>query len=225
MRSIYFVLIGCALLSLTSCIEILDDITLNNDGSGTIKYAINLSASKSKISAILKLDSLDGRPVPSIEDLEVRIQTIKKRLTSKTGITNVMVESNYDNFIFKLRFDFASVAALQSAMKEVVLEESKEQNRQALDADWLSWDGTKLTRSIPDITIDRTKTLKSEDAELLKQGTYTSITRFERAVDRCENPNASISKNRLAVMIKVNPYSLSQNYDLIENTIYLTPLK
>ena len=71
----------------------------------------------------------------------------------------------------------------------------------------------------------QTKKLKSEDIELLKQGNYTSITRFERLVDRFENDNAILSKNKMAVMIKTNPYLLSQSYNLLENTIYLVPNK
>ena len=79
--------------------------------------------------------------------------------------------------------------------------------------------------NIPEVTIEKTKELKAEDIELLKKGSYTSITRFERAVDRFDNANAQLSQNKLAVMIKTNPYLLSQNYSLLENTIYLTPSK
>lgn len=58
------------LLSFNSCIEIIDDITIKNDGSGTLKYTINLSSSKIKINSILALDSLDGRKIPTIAEIE-----------------------------------------------------------------------------------------------------------------------------------------------------------
>ena len=105
------------------------------------------------------------------------------------------------------------------------MEETKEKNLEGMDHDWLLWDGNKLSRSIPEITLDRTRNLKPEDAELLKQGNYTSITRFQRPVEKFENTSAVLSKNRLAVMVKTNPYLLTQDNDLLENTIYLTPLK
>jgi hypothetical protein len=107
----------------------------------------------------------------------------------------------------------------------VIEEEIEDKNIKELDHKWMSWDGQKLIRSIPDVTIEKTKELKPEDIELLKTGNYTSITRFERAVDRFDNANAELSQNKLAVMIKTNPYLLSQNYSLLENTIYLTPSK
>lgn len=213
------------LFSFTSCIEIIDDVTVNNDGSGTMKYTINLSASKVKINSILALDSLDGKKVPSKDEIETKIASFIRKMKTKTGVSNVQMESNLTDFIFKFQCDFTSVAALQSAIKEVVEEETEDKNLKELDHNWMSWDGQKLVRSIPDVTIEKTKELKAEDIELLKTGNYTSITRFERAVDRFDNVNALLSKNKLAVMIKTNPYLLSQNYSLLENTIYLTPSK
>jgi hypothetical protein len=210
---------------LTSCIEIIDDISLKNDGSGTLKYTINLSSSKVKISSILALDTLDGKKVPSIPELEERIASFKRKLSAKTGISNVTIESNFADYIFKLQCDFTSVIALQNALKDVIEEESKEKNIPELDHNWLSWDGSKMTRSIPEITVKKTKELKAEDIELMKQGNYTSITRFERPVEKFDNSAAVLSKNKMAVMIKTNPYALTQNSNILENSIYLTPIK
>jgi hypothetical protein len=223
MRSL--LLLSTVMLFLSSCIEIIDDVQVNNDGSGTFKYTINLSASKVKINSILALDSLEGQKVPSRTEITDRIASISKKLSTKSGISNVSIDANMTDYIFKLHCDFSSISALQNALKEIVKEESKEQQMKELDHNWMVWDGTKLVRSIPDITVEQTKKLKSEDIELLKQGNYTSITRFERQVDRFENDNAVLSKNKMAVMIKTNPYLLSQNYNLLENTIYLVPNK
>lgn len=213
------------LFGLTSCIEIIDDITLKNDGSGTLKYSINLSSNKVKINSILALDSLEGKKVPSIAEIEAEIISFKNKLDAKTGISQVIVDYNFTDFIFKIQCDFTSVSALQTAIKEVVQELSKEKNMPELDHNWLSWDGTKIVRSIPDITTKRVKELKPEDIELLKTGNYTSISRFERMVEKFDNPSATLSKNKLAVMIRTNPYALSQNSNILENTIYLSPIK
>lgn len=225
MRIFTFLQFFLLTLGLTSCIEIIDDVTMNNDGSGNLKYTINLSASKVKINSILALDSLEGHRVPSKDEIAERITAFQKRLEAKTGISNVLVESNFTDYIFKVQCDFTSIEALQTAIKDVVKEESQEKNLKELEHNWMSWDGTKLIRSVPDITIERAKSMKAEDAELLKQGNYTSITRFQRPVDKFDNTNAILSKNKLAVMIKTNPYLLTQDYNLLENTIYLSPSK
>ncbi len=210
---------------LTSCIEIIDDITIKNDGSGMLKYTVNLSSSKLKINSILALDSLEGKKVPSKDEISQRIYAFGKKLEEKNGVSNVSISTDFNDFIFKMSCEFTSLSALQNAIKEVVQEETKEKSSSELDHNWMSWDGQKLIRSIPDITIKKTKELKADEIESLKQGSYTSITRFERMVEKCENPNAQISKNKMAVMMRTNPYALTQNYNLLENTIYLSPLK
>jgi hypothetical protein len=225
MRLFHFLLFFSLILCLSSCIEIIDDVTINNDGSGNLKYTINLSASKVKINSILALDSLDGHRVPTKDEIAERISSFQKRLEAKTGISNVLVETNFTDYIFKVHCDFSSIDALQTAIKDVIKEESKEKNLKELEHNWMSWDGNKLVRSVPDITIERAKSLKAEDAEQLKQGNYTSITRFQRPVDKFDNTNAILSKNKLAVMVKTNPYALTQDYNLLENIIYLTPTK
>jgi hypothetical protein len=225
MKLFYTLVLFLSFFGLTSCIEIIDDISLKNDGSGTLKYTINLSSSKVKINSILALDSLDGKKVPSIPEMEERIASFKKKLAAKTGISNVTIESDFANYVFKLQCDFTSVVALQNALKDVIEEESKEKNIPELDHNWLSWDGSKMTRSIPEITVKKTKDLKTEDIELMKQGNYTSITRFERPVEKFDNTAAVLSKNKMAVMIKTNPYALTQNSNILENIIYLSPIK
>jgi hypothetical protein len=220
----FSLLFFCA-LSLSSCIELIDDIKINNDGSGTLKYTVNLSSSKVKVTSILALDSVNGIRVPSISELNERIADFQKKLDTKPGISNVTVESDFENFVFKLRCDFTSVTALQTAIKEVVRDELRDKNVPELDAIWLNWDGQKLVRSIPEISVKKTTEFQQEDIVLLKQGTYTSITRFERPVDHYDNPSAQISANKMNVMIKTNPHALSQNTSLLDNIIYLTPFK
>ena len=62
------------LFIMPSCIEILDDIKFNIDGSGTFKYTVNLSSSQVKLNSILALDSLDGKKVPSLPEIQEKME-------------------------------------------------------------------------------------------------------------------------------------------------------
>lgn len=218
-----FIFFGLIFL-LSSCIEIVDDITIRNDGSGTLKYNINLSSSKVKIASILALDSLDGRKIPSLDEIKEKVALFKVKLAAQPGITNVTLDPNWADYIFKLQCDFTNVAMLQKALKTVVEDISKDKTISEKDYDWLSWDGQKLVRSVPEISL-KSKTLKQEEIDLLKLGSYTSISRFDRLVEKFDNPEAKLSQNKLNVMVKTNPYLLSQDPNLLENTIYLTTVK
>lgn len=210
-------------MMLSSCIEIIDDLSMNNDGSGTAKYTINLSSSKIKANSYLALDSLNGKKVPSIQEIENKIAEYKVKLENKEGISNVIVETNFTDFIFKFQCDFENVQVLQKAIKEIVSSENKDW----VDDEfvWLNWTDNDLSRSTPQLSSSISNKIKQDDVELLKKGSYISITRFEKPIERISNPNAKISANRLAVMIRTNPYLLTQNTDILKNTIYLNTIK
>lgn len=211
------------LMMLSSCIEIIDDLSMNNDGSGTAKYTINLSSSKIKANSYLALDSLNGKKVPSIQEIENKIAEYKVKLENKEGISNVIVETNFTDFIFKFQCDFENVQVLQKAIKEIVASE----NKSWVDDEfvWLNWTDNDLSRSTPQLSPSISSKIKQDDVELLKKGSYISITRFDKPIERISNPNAKISANRLAVMIRTNPYFLTQNTDILKNTIYLNTIK
>jgi hypothetical protein len=219
-KVIFFLII--TLLSLSSCIEIIDDLTIKTDGSGTFKYTINLSSSKIKVNSILALDSIDGKKVPRLDEIKQKIEQFLKTLDAQNGISNVKFEDNYTDFIFKFQCDFTNVSTLQNGLKQAILIVSKENSLPQLDYNWLTWDGSKLVRSIPEITEKKIKEIVLNDIELLKKGTYTSITRFDKEVEKFENPSAQLSKSKMAVMVKTDLYRLKENQNILENTIYLS---
>ncbi len=209
------------LFSFSSCIEIIDDLTVNEDGTGTFKYTVNLSSSKVKLNSYLALDSLDGKKVPSLEEIKSRINEVVASLRAKEGISNLTMESNYTDFVFKLKMDFNSVANLQAAIKAVAKENSKNKDLDELNHNWLSFGKESLSRSVPNFSIERTNNLSADEIASLKEGSYTSITRFEQDVDRFDNKNGVLAKNKKAVMIRTDVYSLIQKTHLLDNVIYL----
>ena len=225
MKLKFIFLLFSSLFLFTSCIEIFDDLTIHNDGTGTFKYNVNLSSSKLKINSILALDSLNGHKVPTIEHIKSEIVRIKSKFEAKEGISNVTIESNFVDFIFKMKCDFTNVSLLQTAIKEIITEENILKNGEDLSHNWISLEGLKLTRDIPEINLKKSKELTANEIELLTQGKYTSITRFDRAVEKFDNPSAKLSASKMAIMLQTNTYSLLQNAKLLENTIYLSPLK
>lgn len=218
---VFVVLLLPLVILLGSCVEIIDDLTLHDDGSGIFKYNINLSASKVKVNSILALDSLDGKKMPSLDEIKEHVNRIIAEFKSKPGISQVTIEQNYTDFIFKFSCHFESINELQRIIKEVVRKEVPSIAIEELDTDWITFNGQELVRSIPPLNIDKTRNINAKDAELMKQGNYTSITRFDKEISRFDNTQATLSKNGMAVMIRCDPYTLSQNNTLLDNRIYL----
>jgi hypothetical protein len=213
----FLTLILISLLSLTSCIEIIDDITINSDGSGTFKYTINLSQSRVKVNSILALDSLDGQKVPDINDIKTEIENFRKNLSLQPGISNVKIESNYTNYIFKISCNFSSISNLQSAIvKSVELTTGKKIET----LDWISKSEKSFNRDLPSLVTDKIN-LYGQDIDSFKQGTYTSITRFDRKINTTENDSSIISKNGMAVLLKTDTYTLIYNTQKLNNKILI----
>lgn len=215
MRIFYVMLL---LLGLSSCVDIFDDITVHADGSGTYKYTINLSASKIKINSILALDSIDGQRVPKLSEIKEKIELYRSKLEEKEGVSNVKVDANYDDFLFKISLDFKSVAELQTAVRDLVKEESKDKDHPLFSENWLTWDGKQLTRSVPNFQSPIHK-LKPEDQEALKKGSYISVSRFDKPVIKCDNPQAKISPSKVAVKVEANTFSVASNPLLLKSVI------
>ena len=115
-----FCIIFSVTFLLSSCIEIIDDIKLNLDGSGTFKYNINLSSSRTKVNSIIALDSLDGRKVPSLDEIKNKVNIFEELLNKQEGITNVQIDKDFNQFIFKVQCDFKSINYLQKGSKNVI---------------------------------------------------------------------------------------------------------
>lgn len=221
MKTKFTFLLLSLIFSLSSCIEIIDDLTLNADGSGTFKYNINLSSSKVKVNSILALDSLDGKRVPSLDEIKQRIDKIAQELRAQPGITQVVVDADYTDFILRLSFDFTSLNALQDGVKAVIKLESGDKPLNQMDHEWVSFEENTLRRSIPQLKVTQSKQLDEADRELLKKGSYTAITRFGKEIESYSNEQAMLSKNLKAVLLRTDPYSLMQDPTLLDNTIKL----
>lgn len=201
----------------------MDELTIHDDGSGTLKYAINLSSSRVKVNSILALDSLDGKKIPSIEEIKTKVSLFKKTLSLQNGISNISISENYTDFIFKFECDFVSIDLLQEGLRKTFSITLNDKSILASDFSWLFWDSKVLERSVPSIATNKLNGITENDLSLLKTGTYTSITRFDRGVERFENPLSKLSKDKKALMLRTDTYSLKEKHSLLENTIYLIP--
>ncbi len=205
------------LLLLTSCIEIIDDVTLNSDGSGKFAYTINLSQSKLDVNSYLSLEYYDGKKVPSREELKLKIYKFRDQMNKQSGISNCKVTINETDFIIKLNCDFTSIEKLQDAIF-VVLESmsQKELTKQY----WVTNSNDTITKKIPDF-ISGYKSYTDSEKNKLNSGVYISILRFDRLIKSSDNPSSVISKNQSAVLTRVNALELSQNPSLINNVVTL----
>ncbi len=205
------------LFILSSCIEIIDDISINDDGSGTFKYSINLSQSKVKVNSYLALDSINGEKVMKLPDVKSKVLIFKNNLKLQPGISNVVISENYEDYIIKIQCDFDNLSNLQKGIQKSI---SLTLGGEETNYEWISFNNNVFFRSVPDLTNQISEKLKL-DYSKLNEGSYTSITRFKKLVGKYENDSSIISKNGNSVMLKTTPKNIIENIHILDNKITL----
>src|SRR5690606_21317732 len=100
----------------SSCFQIIEDITVREDGSGTVTLTANLSQSRTKLTSIMLLDSVNGYKVPSQADIRAEMAGLAQQLSAISGISNVTYQVNFETYIAVVKFAFDDVSNLNGVM-------------------------------------------------------------------------------------------------------------
>ncbi len=193
----------------TGCIELIEDVSLNEDGGGVYKLTINLNSSQVKINSILAMDSIKGRKVPNKMDIEKSILEFKTALQSEKGISDVKLEANLDDYIFKLTCSFDDYNSLYPSIQNAGNNiQKRENNKEAIVTPWLL---SKASFTKKPLFIEdewRSKLAAEEDNQLLKKGKYTFILRPIKAISTASPETIKIAKNNRAALWQTSVYDL-----------------
>jgi len=206
-----------SILSFSSCFEIIEEISMNNDGSGNVLLTLNFSRSKSKIKSILLMDSINGYKVPSRYEVETRIADLKNQLTNIKGVSNVKSNSNFEDYIFNISCNFTNTNVLNEIIKHFNKNKSQELNKQ-----FVYNKNTKTFRRTYNYNLsEEVKKINKKDREIFTNASITTIYRFQSPIIYSKNKLARISKNKKAIMLRVDVNNLLANKENIKNTIKL----
>lgn len=113
MRKINLFFILLALL-FTSCIEIVEEIIVNKDLSGTIKYSLETNEMG------LFFNNISGLFNASVEDqVEKEVQKLISKLENQQGITNLSYNLDQRSGDYYLSFDFKDYKKFNNALYEM----------------------------------------------------------------------------------------------------------
>ncbi len=207
------------LLLLSSCFEFIEEVTYADADKGNCLLTLNCSQSKIKLKNLMKLDTFMGLNIPDISRLRQDIANAKTLVAAIPGIHNVSTGSDFENFIFTIKFDFDSTASLNRALNAIAKAESEKHPLPYYQVYERS--AQKFARlKIPD---DSTANLANKNGNLglIAGATATSIYRFTQPVVSTSNKKALISKNKMAVMLKQPVTDIIKQPATFSNTIIL----
>lgn len=166
------------------------------------------------------LDSVNGHKIPSEKDIRQYMNETVDFLKKAKGITNIRQALDMKNYIAKVSFDFADVAAINGLTAKLF-----EQQKMKMPALKYFYDkNTGLVKKqythSPDLAKEYNK-LKPKDREVFNTAGFTSIFRFETAVSANTNKQAVVSPSGKAVMIKARALDIISGTANISNQVQL----
>jgi len=220
MRTTAYLLLFSILILFSSCFEIIEQVFLKNDGSGNFQLVLNMSKSKTRLNSIIKMKTINGRDVPSKDEIKRKIADVEKTVAKTSGISNVKTTVDFNNYIMGISFNFNKVTQVNDAVKNVYLKEN-DKGKAAQKVYDYNAAANLFTRLNLFSVKDDYKKLSNADKEVFATANYTSIFKFEGTVASASNKETKISPSKKAVMLKLNALDIIMEKKSIENKITL----
>lgn len=207
-----FLALCCSLL-LTGCFEITERIKHHDNQSGEYTLMIDFSKSWFKTKSAIWLEEVDGVKIPNEQEITKKLADFKAKALRIDGITDVNTKTDFQNYIFIIKLNYANLKALNAVLNTI--------NNQSDQIHFSS--GAKGFERIASYPVPENLVKDQKKKQDLEQANIISIYTFDRDITTTENPNSKISKNKKTVFLKQSMYSVLKKSSLMNNTITLTP--
>ena len=222
-RTIITILITALLFGLTGCFELIEDTTLNSDGTGTYKLTVNLSSSTTKVNSLMAMDSIKGQKVPSRSELKQNLQSYLTELNKKEGIYNVKGTLNTETWIVNLSLDFKSLNDLKKGLISMSEDITKKASPDRVNEIVMNFTNNSYERKIGSLIPVKwqEQARESEDFSKLSEGKCVFIQRFDKEIENVNSDLVRIAKSKKATMLQLSPLTLVNNPEKLDYIITL----
>lgn len=193
-----FLLTAFAVVFLTGCFDITEEITLKKNGSGQYINKIDASSFAEQMQAFAAFDTT-GEMIPKLKySLDSTFATTWGGYNKVKGISNVKIDTSKP-YVYILTMDFENVEALNSALNS-----SKGTTQQDLYA----WEKGKISRKDLPLNMGDMKMEDESQKEMLKgfmqDMKYTIIYHLPNDVKEVSNKEAKVSQDKKTVTLATN---------------------
>lgn len=201
----------CCCLLLTGCFEITERIKHHDDQSGEYTLMIDFSKSWFKTKSAIWLEEVDGVKIPNEQEITQKLEDFKTKASKIDGISNVTTKTDFDNYIFIIKLNYANLKALNAVVNTI----NNQRDQIHFSGSVKNFERT-ASYPVPEKVVKDPK--KKKD---LEEASIIAIYTFDKDIQFVENGNSKISKNKKTVFLKQNMYSVLKKSTLMNNTIQL----
>ena len=203
MRSIFKILPICLMaFLLTGCFDILEDVTMNADGSGKATFKVDMSQSKKELTNYMNMGKVNDVKIPTETEIASQMDKLKTAFEGETGISQVSLQKDFENFVFTFKCHFSDLNTFDKAVNKV----TKKMARFPIAIPKMNHFSASKGRFVrhfdyPMDGIKKYEDLSFTERFLLESATFTSIHRFPSPVRSQSNAKAELSGSKKAVKI------------------------
>ncbi len=220
MNKTVFLLLVLSSLCCSSCFELIEQIQLKKDGSGSLQVTLNMSKSRTRLNSLIKMKTVNGHDVPSKEEIALKVKDIEKAVAKTPGISSAASSIDFENYIITLSCNFKSVPQLNAVSKSI--RESENAPDKNTDQFYLFDAAQKSFSRLNKFSLKKEyEKMSNADKEIFATANYTTIYKFESEIKSTSNKESKISASKKAVMLKQNALDIITNKKSVENKITL----
>ncbi|BFM42899.1 hypothetical protein CFS9_15400 [Flavobacterium sp. CFS9] len=174
---------------------------------------VDFSKSWFKTKSAMWMEEVDGVKIPNEQEITKKLEDFKVKALKIDGITNVTTKTDFDQYVFIIKLNYANLKALNAVVNTI----NNQSNQIHFSSNARSFERI-ASYPVPEKVVKDPK--KKED---LEAASITAIYTFDKEVKAVENPNSRISPNKKTVFLKQSMYSVLKKSALMNNRIQLTP--
>lgn len=188
-------------LLFTSCFDILEDISMNADGSGNATFKVDMSQSKQELKNYMNVGKVNDVKLPTKEDMIREMKKVEAAFAAEEGISNVDMVRDFENFVFTFKCSFNNLNTLNKAINNVTKKMAKGPFP-IPKLNHFAYSSGKFTRHFDyPMGFKKYEDMSFTERFLLESATYTTVYRFPRSVKSSSNNKSEISASKKAVKL------------------------
>lgn len=212
MKKIIRILLFAALgFTATGCLDIIEEITINKDGSGTYVTAYDITKLADTYGT---LDSTGQSIKDTKKTLDSTFEVLKNKIASLNGVSAAYLDKSEKN-VTKLRLNFTNINVLNK-----VLDQDK---KDASEMNLYSQSKGRLTRKAGGISSLMGGDEEEEQNEMmspfLAEMKYRIIYHLPAAVKKMTNEDATLSNDKKTVTLEVSIEDVKEKRKTLSNEI------
>jgi hypothetical protein len=204
-------LFAALVFTATGCLDILEEITFNKDGSGTYVTAYDISE------LVDTYDMLDttGKGRKDLErTLDSTFEVLKKKTARINGVSAVSIDKSKKN-VTKLRLNFTNITVLNKVLNQ--------DKKLASEMNLYSQSKGRLSRKASGVSSWLGGNSEEDDDEMmssvLSEMKYRIIYHLPKRVKKMTNEDATLSNDKKTVTLEVSHKEVKENNKTLANEI------